>query len=487
MLELWVNGLDDSDRLSGYDVVLEFDPSVLSVEDVSGGPGPVDASPAFTIDNENGRVSLSTDQIRARVIEDALMARISVRSLGPVNANSDLRISAFELVDHAGRKIPVASTANSKAAIANAAVTVGTAAVRQGSATSIPVRIMFAPRGGVAGYNISVRYDPSAITINGISPGEAPFSGTPIFNLDEKNATINIVGFHGERPGPTGSIIALNIEVSGVLRGSTPLEIIVKDLVDATGAASWPAVPVNGAVRVISRSAGMPERPGPPPFKLNTASDGQSALEGAVISDIAPLTSTVVSLPGEQVVLTIPAGAVKETGFVALRDFKGGAKPQAPLDSELGATFEVNFLDPEGSLLTDLVLLQQAELRMGFTQSQIDTWGTGGILIQRYEPVLGRWLPLSTTVDPDGLAATAVTNRFSVFGMTFTKTDSGDPGGPGKEPLAAETGPSDSPVGPAGPASREESSGQDDLVLVILLAVVLAVVILGGLGLILKR
>jgi len=425
VLDVWVFGLDDSKQLAGYEIALDYDPSVIIVDGVAGGGARFEAIPVFTIDNENGRVFLTAGQIQVGAIEDALIARIMVRAVGALDASSDLTISSAELIDRARRRIAVTPMSNGRAAISNAAVMVGTAAVPQGSSTTVPVAVVFAPKGGLAGYNISVRYDPSIIAIDGISPGESPFAGTPIFSLNEEQSFVNIVGFHGERPGPVGRTVVLKIQVTGIKKGSSRLEVTVKDLVDAVDTASWPAVAVDGLVRVLSKSARGPGQSKPAIVIPAIAVDGPSALEGAIIADLAPNASTVISLPESDVTLTIPAGAVTEAGFVAIRPFDSRSGFPAPPSLDLGTTVEVNFLDLEGSLLDDVFLLKQAVLKMGVSKTDLETTGRDGILIQRYEPLLGRWLSLTTTIDKVELVASATTQRFSVFGLTFEQTASG--------------------------------------------------------------
>jgi len=65
---------------------------------------------------------------------------------------------------------------------------IGTSAVAKGSSTTVPITIVFTPEGGLAGYNISIAYDPEIIQIDGILPGEPPFGGTPIFSVNEEQS-----------------------------------------------------------------------------------------------------------------------------------------------------------------------------------------------------------------------------------------------------------------------------------------------------------
>ena len=62
VLDVWVFGLDGPDRLTRYDLTLDYDPAVNIIDAVTGGNAPFDATPTSTIDNEIGRVTFSTNQ-----------------------------------------------------------------------------------------------------------------------------------------------------------------------------------------------------------------------------------------------------------------------------------------------------------------------------------------------------------------------------------------------------------------------------------------
>ena len=487
VLDVWVFGLDGPDRLTGYDLTLDYDPAVIIIDAVTGGNAPFDATPTSTIDNEIGRVTFSTNQTQGGATEDVLIARISVTAVGELDASTGLTFSSVELTGSLDQVIDVGLIVGGRAAVSGTAVMIGTSAVSVGNSITAPVTIIFTPEGGLAGYNISVGYDPAIIRIDGVFPGEPPFGGTPIFSVNEEQSFVNIVGFHGERPGLTGKTIALNMQVTGLIKGSSPLVITVKDLVNAIDATSFTALTSNGSVRVVSESAGGPQASTSTTETFSVAVDGDSALDGAVVSYITPAAGAVIALPDGSVILTIPAGAVAESGFVAMRLASDNPSPPVPLSHDLGNTVEVNFLDSEGGLLSDVLLLEQAILSMGFTDSELDTWGPDGILIQRYEPVLGRWLSLATTIDTDKMVASALTDRFSVFGLTFRQTGEATSSGEseqGEETIATTA---------SNPATSEDNSAlvdEDDgqISLVIMVLIVLAVMgALGGVGILFLR
>jgi hypothetical protein len=266
-------------------------------------------------------------------------------AVGDLDASTAMTFSSVELTGSLDQSIDLGSILGGRAAVSRTAVMIGTSVVPEGSSTTIPVTILFTPEGGLAGYNISIACDPAIIRIDGLSPGEPPFGGTPIFSVNEEQSFVNIVGFHGERPGPTGRTVALNIQVTGLSKGSSALEITVKDLVNAIDATSFPARTSNGSVRVVSESAGGPQTSTSTTETFSVAIDGGSAIDGAVVSDLTPAAGTAIALPSQIVVLTIPAGAVTESGFVALRVADDSPSPPPPSSHALGSTIEINFLE----------------------------------------------------------------------------------------------------------------------------------------------
>jgi|GEM_PF-1952310 len=416
--------------------------------------------------------------------EDLLLARINVTAVGSVDASTALTFASAELTDILGETVEITTVTGELAAASNIAVMVGTSVVAKGGSTTIPVTISFTQEGGLAGYNISIGYDQSIIQIDDVSAGEPPFGGPPVFSVNEEESVVNIVGFHGERPGPVGRMNTFNLQVTGLTRGVSPLELIVKDLVNAIDSTNWPATTSDGAVRVVSESAGGPLGSTSATEAFSIAIDRDSALEGAVVSDITPATGAIVALPNNIVVLTIPAGAVEESGFVALRVASDNPSPPVPPNHDLGNTIEVNLLDSNGVLLSDVLLLEQAVLKMGFTSNELSAWGSNGILIQRYEPALDRWLPLHTTIDVDDMAASVLTNRFSVFALTFNRSESNAESQTKQEQPATQPADntSGSPAGSGDQDASESPSDQGYSLVMILLAVLVAVGIVGGIG-----
>ena len=483
VLELWVRGLDDAAQLVRYDITLSYDPAVIRIESVEGGDAPFDRTPVFSVDTVNGEVTLNATQSTNLPSDEVLVARLNVSAVGELESSSTITFTNAELTNSSNQRISAAPGGPGSANIARAAVRVGRVDVSKGRSTTVPVTVSFSPKGGLAGYNISISYDPAIIKIDEILSGEPPFGGSPVFHVNEAEEFVNIVGFHGDRPGPVGRTVVLNMRVTGIERGTSRLGLTVKDLVDAVNTESWPAAAIDGSVRVLSASADVGSIPESDLASSSTEAGTAEALEGAVIADLTPGVFSELSLPNQLATLTFPAGAVTERGFVALKQVIEESNPPAPPGLDLRTVIEVTMLDSSGNLLTDVFLPNQATLRMSLPDATGGTPVSGDISIQRYEPVLARWLPLPTVVDPENKFATASVNRLSIFALTMTSSTVTDAAAKNPTEVAAASGgptttPADNPTPLAG--TGEPDGGRTPALLIVL--IVVAVLALGGVG-----
>lgn len=188
-LDVWVRGLNDTNGLGRFDITLVYDPSVITVGNVEGGDPPFDGTSAVRVDKIGGELNLSGAQPGA-------------------GTQQDMR----------GQIAPVTGM-DTSVTITNAVVKMRSGLVPLGGAATLPVSVDFESEGGLAGYNISIAYDPKIVEMGRILPGDAPFGGTPIFEINEAEGFVNIVGFHGNRPGPTGETMILRISLRGWLKG----------------------------------------------------------------------------------------------------------------------------------------------------------------------------------------------------------------------------------------------------------------------------
>ena len=388
VLDLWVRGLDDSDQLGSYNLTLSFDPNVIRVDSVVGGDAPFDSTPDFTVDTTNGEVTVIATPSKGEPSKDARIARLNVTAVGALDDSSPITFTSAELTDETNQLISAAAGDGGSVNIASTVVRVGSVSVAKGRSTTVPVTVSFSPSGGLAGYNISIDYDSAIIKIDGILSGDAPFGGTPIFKLNEAESFVNVVGFHGDRPGPVGRTVVMNMTVTGIARGTSGLGLTVKDLVDAENADSWTAAAVDGLVRVLAASSNVGSTVESVLASSSSETGKPVALEGAVLVDLTPGVLSKLSLPNQKATLTFPIGSVTERGFVAMKQIDAEATPSPPSGFSHGTVIEVNMLDLSGNLLYDVFLSKQATISMSLPDASRITSNIVNISIQRYEPVL---------------------------------------------------------------------------------------------------
>ncbi|MCH8988099.1 MAG: hypothetical protein IIA92_04750 [Chloroflexi bacterium] len=422
VLDLWVRGLDDSDQLGSYNLTLSFDPNVIRIDSVVGGDAPFDSTPDFTVDTTKGEVTVIATPSTGEPSKEARIARLNVTAVGALDDSSPITFTSAELTDGTNQPISAAAGDGGSVNIASTVVRVGSASVAQGRSTTVPVTVSFSPSGGLAGYNISIDYDSAIIKIDGILSGDAPFGGTPIFNINEAESFVNVVGFHGDRPGPVGRTVVMNMTVTGIAKGTSGLGLTVKDLVDAENADSWTAAAVDGLVRVLAASSNVGSTVESALASSSSETGKPVVLEGAVLVDLTPGVLSQLSLPNQKATLTFPIGSVTERGFAAMKQIDAEATPSPPSGFSHGTVIEVNMLDLSGNLLYDVFLSKQATISMSLPDASRITSDIVNISIQRYEPVLGRWLALPTTVDHENMVAIAEVDRLSIFALTIDGT-----------------------------------------------------------------
>jgi hypothetical protein len=466
---------------------------VVKVDAVSGGEAPFTTAPAFTVDNVVGEVKFNASQTGAEIKQDVRVARLNLSAVG-ATGDSALAFTLITLRDKANGQIAPAAGVNSPVTVAQAIVKVDSVIFPLGSAATVPMTVDFAPKGGLAGYNVSIAYDPAAVKIDAILPGDPPFGGSPISHIDGTGGFVNIVGFHGNRPGPTGKLVVLRISLTGVREGTSPLKVTVKDLVDAVDAASWPAVASHGTARVVLASAFVA-----PPTPVIATPPAPAAtprpLPEAIRANVSPQIGVEIASPNGEISVRIPAGAVTKPGFVKMQLIPSEAAPRPPSGAGLRTAVEINLLDSDGKPLDDVLLAKEVTIAMRFTSSDLRSAGEAAIIIQRYEPLLGLWTQLPTIVDATNTVATTTVKRLSIFGLIVGQASTTTATSPTAPTAASPTAPTAaSPAVPtaaspavAGPTPTplptvEASSGGGISVAIVVLIAIVAVAVLGVAG-----
>ena len=134
---------------------------------------------------------------------------------------------------------------------------------------------------------------------------------------------------------------------------------------------------------------------------------------------VTPEEGAELASPSGEVNLTIPAGAVREPVFVVLQQVTTEAAPPPPSDFDLRVAVEISLRDADGNPLFDVLLAREATIAVGLAGGDLSAFGEDSILIQRYEPLLGQWISLPTTVDTAKKVATAMVTRLDTFALTL--------------------------------------------------------------------
>jgi hypothetical protein len=395
---------------------LEFSPEVLTIAGVEGGDSPFDETPEFNIDNPAGTVSITATIPEGVDLGDQKIARLTLTALEKINGKSFLNVATVELKDSNDSPIVSTGGAGAEVAVGDAVVRIASGVVPVDGSGTFPVTVAFNPNSGLAGYSLSIQYDPAIVKIEQLLPGDAPFGGTPVFHIFEDEGLVNVVGFHANSPGPRGRTLVLQIRLTGLAEGISPLTVTVRDLVDAVDNDSWPARTIDGRVRVVDAGSFVP----PPQEEIlaTPATIGTPVpVEAPIRANISPLVGIEIASASGNLGLRIPAGAVSEPGFVELAPLPSGVAPPPPSGATLTFTAQITLLDLDGNPTVDAPLSRDATITMRITSEQLQATPPDEILIQRYEPLIGQWIQLTTEVDVENLIATAFVNRFSIFGL----------------------------------------------------------------------
>ncbi|MBI4331043.1 MAG: S8 family serine peptidase [Chloroflexi bacterium] len=92
--------------VGAYEIRVTFDPGVIRVDSVDGGPGPLGKPAAFRIDNGKGIVSLAGfDPQIPGVTKDSEIAYLNISAVGPVGRSTTLGVSVNLLSDSLGNNV----------------------------------------------------------------------------------------------------------------------------------------------------------------------------------------------------------------------------------------------------------------------------------------------------------------------------------------------------------------------------------------------
>jgi len=85
---------------------------------------------------------------------------------------------------------------------------------------------------GLGAYEIRLEYDPGAVEVTGVLPGDEPFDA-PVYNVE--GSGVNITGYHGAVPGPTGDVRIAALELKALAAGNVTFDVAFESLISSYG------------------------------------------------------------------------------------------------------------------------------------------------------------------------------------------------------------------------------------------------------------
>ena len=175
-------------------------------------------------------------------------------------------------------------------------VKISDASVGVGQTVTVPVEVFNILSVGAA--NIYLTYDNSVVKVTGVSEGDL---GNLTYNIDNPNGTVKIGWFSAY--GHTGEFVYANVilEALGNIGDTSPLDIDVKELVDANGVPILPEV-YDGIFTILDPSNVVT-------VSINDASElsGSSVTIPIMINDVENAGATGISLTYDPSVVHVTA------------------------------------------------------------------------------------------------------------------------------------------------------------------------------------
>lgn len=155
--------------------------------------------------------------------------------------------------------------------------------------------------GGLAAYDLEMKFDPSAIQIDNVSGGDAPFASPPTSNVDfNETGRVRLASFQVQGLSPTVDVVVAHLEIRaiGTIQGTSGLSLSVNfvggGLINADGA-PIPAVLVDGLVTINSTNISGGAAPATPvpataPTPVPSVNNSNQAILPTLPPTIAPNT-----------------------------------------------------------------------------------------------------------------------------------------------------------------------------------------------------
>ena len=178
--------------------------------------------------------------------------------------------------------------------------------------------------------------------------------------------------------------------------------------------------------------------PLPLPTLVPTAQVTPPDAQGGVVSVVRPTLPARVELPEQQVTLTVPAMAQQETFQIRVRPVEPQTLP-AQQEVQVLRSIQVDLFDMEGKTLRDVRLSRSATLSVTLTDNEVREMGglanvltehrAGRLRLQKLASNRRSWTDLRTAFDIATQTFSASVSQFSTFALTWS----------GRQPVATLT------------------------------------------------
>ena len=140
---------------------------------------------------------------------------------------------------------------------------------------------------------------------------------------------------------------------------------------------------------------------------------GEVTLANPVSQSVFASTENSVALSDNSVNLSLPAGAVSDSGSLSITPEATYAQPKAGYAAVKSQAFEISLENSAGAEVTQLN--GTATLTFSYTDEQISGFSEGTLVVSYWDENLAQWVDLTTTVNAAGNTITATTNHFTKF------------------------------------------------------------------------
>ena len=237
-------------NLGNFGITVTYDPSVVSVTNVTGGPGVGNFMWEKISDGVVQFYTVNTLEIPS-LGGEVVLATLTLRAVGAAGSESPLKLEIGKLLDNKNNSIS-AIPKNGTFKILTAPpveVKINDASAQPGKTTN--TKVVAYDVENLGNFGITVTYDPSVVNVTNVTggPGVGNFTWEKISDGVVRFYTVNTL----EIPSLSGDITlaTLTLKAVGAAGSESPLNLEIGQLLD-NKSNPIPAIPKNGTFKVLT-------------------------------------------------------------------------------------------------------------------------------------------------------------------------------------------------------------------------------------------